>query len=115
MREYMAQRKLHDMALWRTEPVAEENSRERKHFSLRGVCMEAAKIAAVLAIVLLGTHYWTGNIRYRKTNMAVYLCAGGPTGRIDVGGWYEGLVELTQYLDFPGKFQREYPKCEIGW
>ena len=52
MREYMAQRKLHDMALWRTEPVAEENSRERKHFSLRGVCMEAAKIAAVLAIVL---------------------------------------------------------------
>ena len=42
MREYMAQRKLHDMALWRTEPVAEENSRERKHFSLRGVCMEAA-------------------------------------------------------------------------
>lgn len=26
MREYMAQRKLHDMALWRTEPVAEENS-----------------------------------------------------------------------------------------
>lgn len=60
MREYMAQRKLHDMALWRTEPVAEENSRERKHFSLRGVCMEAAKIAAVLAIVLLGTHYWTG-------------------------------------------------------
>lgn len=23
MREYMAQRKLHDMALWRTEPVAE--------------------------------------------------------------------------------------------
>ena len=22
MREYMAQRKLHDMALWRTEPVA---------------------------------------------------------------------------------------------
>ena len=53
MREYMAQRKLHDMALWRTEPVAEENSRERKHFSLRGICMEAAKIAAVLAIVLL--------------------------------------------------------------
>ena len=29
--------------------------------------------------------------------------------------WYESLVELTQYLDFPGKFQREYPKCEIGW
>lgn len=114
MREYMAQRKLHDMALWRTEPVAEENSRERKHFSLRGVCMEAAKIAAVLTIVLLGTLDRKTSGTGRQ-NMAVYLCAGGPTGGIDVGGWYEGLVELTQYLDFPGKFQREYPKCEIGW
>lgn len=116
MREYMAQRKLHDMALWRTEPVAEENSRERKHFSLRGVCMEAAKIAAVLAIVLLGTHYWTGKhqVPEDKTWQSIYVPAGQRAG-IDVGGWYEGLVELTQYLDFPGKFQREYPKCEIGW
>ena len=40
-----------------------------------------------------------------RQNMAVYLCAGGPTGGIDVGGWYEGLVELTQYLDFPGSFK----------
>lgn len=47
-----------------------------------------------------------------RQNMAVYLCAGGPTGRIDVGGWYEGLVELTQYLDFP-EVSKEYPKCEI--
>ena len=38
---------------------------------------------------------------------AVHLCAGGPTGGIDVGGWYESLVELTQYLDFPGKFQSQ--------
>ena len=78
MREYMAQRKLHDMALWRTEPVAEENSRERKHFSLRGVCMEAAKIAAVLAIVLLGTHYWTGKhqVPEDKTWQSIYVPAG---------------------------------------
>ena len=106
MREYMAQRKLHDMALWRTEPVAEENSRERKHFSLRGVCMEAAKIAAVLAIVLLGTHYWTGKhqVPEDKTWQSIYVPAGQRAG-IDVGGWYEGLVELTQYLDFPGSFK----------
>ena len=32
MREYMAQRKLHDMALRRTEPVAEENSWKKETF-----------------------------------------------------------------------------------
>ena len=64
MREYMAQRKLHDMALWRTEPVAEENSRERKHFSLRGICMEAAKYwRSSCWVHIIGQE----NIRYRKT------------------------------------------------
>ena len=76
MREYMAQRKLHDMALWRTEPVAEENSRER--FLVTRYVWEAAKIAAVLAIVLLGTHYWTGKhqVPEDKTWQSIYVPAG---------------------------------------
>ena len=106
MREYMAQRKLHDMALWRTEPVAEENSRERKHFSLRGVCMEAAKIAAGLAIVLLGTHYWTGKhqVPEDKTWQSIYVPAGQRAELMLADGtkvWLNSRSTLT----FPGSFK----------
>ena len=106
MREYMAQRKLHDMALWRTEPVAEENSRERKHFSLRGVCMEAAKIAAELAIVLLGTHYWTGKhqVPEDKTWQSIYVPAGQRAELMLADGtkvWLNSRSTLT----FPGSFK----------
>lgn len=106
MREYMAQRKLHDMALWRTEPVAEENSRERKHFSLRGVCMEAAKIAAALAIVLLGTHYWTGKhqVPEDKTWQSIYVPAGQRAELMLADGtkvWLNSRSTLT----FPGSFK----------
>lgn len=106
MREYMAQRKLHDMALWRTEPVAEENSRERKHFSLRGVCMEVAKIAAVLAIVLLGTHYWTGKhqVPEDKTWQSIYVPAGQRAELMLADGtkvWLNSRSTLT----FPGSFK----------
>lgn len=106
MREYMAQRKLHDMALWRTESVAEENSRERKHFSLRGVCMEAAKIAAVLAIVLLGTHYWTGKhqVPEDKTWQSIYVPAGQRAELMLADGtkvWLNSRSTLT----FPGSFK----------
>ena len=106
MREYMAQRKLHDMALWRTEPVAEENSRERKHFSLRGECMEAAKIAAVLAIVLLGTHYWTGKhqVPEDKTWQSIYVPAGQRAELMLADGtkvWLNSRSTLT----FPGSFK----------
>ena len=106
MREYMAQRRLHDMVLWRTEPVAEENSRERKHFSLRGVCMEAAKIAAVLAIVLLGTHYWTGKhqVPEDKTWQSIYVPAGQRAELMLADGtkvWLNSRSTLT----FPGSFK----------
>ena len=102
----MAQRKLHDMAWWRTEPVAEENSRERKHFSLRGVCMEAAKIAAVLAIVLLGTHYWTGKhqVPEDKTWQSIYVPAGQRAELMLADGtkvWLNSRSTLT----FPGSFK----------
>lgn len=110
MREYMAQRKLHDMALWRTEPVAEENSRERKHFSLRGVCMEAAKIAAVLAIVLLGTHYWTGKhqVPEDKTWQSIYVPAGQRAELMLADGtkvWLNSRSTLTFSGSFKGNIR----------
>ena len=106
MREYMAQRKLHDMALWRTEPVAEENSRERKHFSFRGVCIEACMIAAVFAFVLLFTLYWTGKhqVPEDKTWQSIYVPAGQRAELMLADGtkvWLNSRSTLT----FPGSFK----------
>ena len=58
MREYMAQRKLYDIALWRTLPAVVEKKKAGKRFSVHTLWVEMAKAAAVVAIVLLGTHYW---------------------------------------------------------
>lgn len=106
MREYMAQRKLYDVALWRTAPVAEEKRQEKKHFSLRGVWMEAAKIAAVFAIVLLGTHYWTGKhqVPEDKTWQSIYVPAGQRAELMLADGtkvWLNSRSTLT----FPGSFK----------
>lgn len=106
MREYMAQRKLHDVALWRTQPVAEGKRPETKRrFSLRTVCMEVAKVAAVLAIVLLGTHYWGGK-RQAQGNEAlqsIYVPAGQRAELMLADGtkvWLNSRSTLT----FPGSF-----------
>ena len=98
-----------------TEPVAEKISRERKHFSLRGICMEAAKIAAVLAIVLLGTHYWTGKhqVPEDKTWQSIYS-ARPANGRNLVGGsGAKVFVEFTRTFDFPGSFKGDIRNVKL--
>ena len=114
MREYMAQRKLHDVALWRTEPVAEEKRPEKKHFSLRGVCMEAAKIAAVLAIVLLGTHYWSGRHQAPENEalQSIYVPAGQRAELMLADGtkvWLNSRSTLT----FPGSFKGDIRNVKL--
>ena len=47
MREYMAQRKLYDIALWRTTPIMKKEMYSKKKFTLRTLWIEAAKIAAI--------------------------------------------------------------------
>lgn len=114
MREYMAQRKLYDAALWRTAPVAEEKRQEKKHFSLRGVWMEAAKIAAVFAIVLLGTHYWSGKhqVQENKTLQSIYVPAGQRAELMLADGtkvWLNSRTTLT----FPGDFKGDIRQVKL--
>ena len=71
-----------------------------------GVCMEAAKIAAVLAIVLLGTHYWTGKhqVPEDKTWQSIYVPAGQRAELMLADGtkvWLNSRSTLT----FPGSFK----------
>lgn len=68
--------------------------------------MEAAKIAAVLAIVLLGTHYWTGKhqVPEGKTWQSIYVPAGQRAELMLADGtkvWLNSRSTLT----FPGSFK----------
>lgn len=105
MREYMAQRKLHDIALWRTEPVAEEKQPEKKRFALHAVWREVMKIAAVVAIVLLGTHYWAVKHQMPEAGslQSIYVPAGQRAELMLADGtkvWLNSRSTLT----FPGNF-----------
>ena len=95
MREYMAQRKLYDIALWRTLPAVVEKKKAGKRFSVHTLWVEMAKAAVVVAIVLLGTHYWDNKHQTVESSRT--------TDGNNVGRWYEGVVEFSEYIDFPGK------------
>ena len=114
MREYMAQRRLHDMALWRTEPVAEENSPGKETFlvtrSMYGSCQDSSGIGDRLVGYTLLDRKTSGTGRQ---NMAVHLCAGGPTGGIDVGGWYEVWLNSRSTLTFPGSFKGDIRNVKL--
>lgn len=114
MREYMAQRKLHDIALWRAESVSEEKMPEKKHFPLRRVYMEVVKIAAVFAIVLLGTHYWVGKhlVPENEALQSIYVPAGQRAELMLADGtkvWLNSRSTLT----FPGSFKGDIRNVKL--
>lgn len=114
MREYMALRKLHDIALWRTEPVKEEKDETKKRFSLHTLWMEAAKVAAVVAVVLLGAHYWSGRQQAMEpeTLQSIYVPAGQRAELMLADGtkvWLNARSTLT----FPGNFKGDVRNVKL--
>lgn len=105
MREYMAQRKLHDIALWRTTPVAAKDKPQKRKITLRMLWVETAKVAAVFAVILLGTYYWSGKQQtgQEESLQSVHAPAGQRVELTLADGtkvWLNALSTLT----FPGTF-----------
>ena len=114
MREYMAQRKLYDIALWRTKPVIEENKQQKKRFTLRTLWIEAAKVAAIFAIILLGTHYWSEKHQVQKSEslQSIHVPAGQRAELMLADGtkvWLNSLSTLT----FPGNFDGDIRNVKL--
>lgn len=114
MREYMAQRKLHDLALWRTQPAAEEKKPEKKRFALHAALKEAVKVAAVVAIVLLGTHYWATRHYTQESGslQSIYVPAGQRAELMLADGtkvWLNSRSTLT----FPGNFNGDVRNVKL--
>ena len=115
MREYMAQRKLHDIALWRTEPTKAENKQLKKNFTLRTLWIETAKIAAIFAVILLGTHYWSEKQQAEQSEslQSIHVPAGQRAELILADGtkvWLNSLSTLT----FPGHFNGDIRNVKLN-
>lgn len=114
MREYMAQRKLHDIALWRSAPAMEEQKPAKKRFALRTLWIEAAKIAAIFAVILLGTHYWfeKQDIVQSGSLQSIHVPAGQRAELVLADGtkvWLNSLSTLT----FPGNFNGDIRNVKL--
>ena len=114
MREYMAQRKLYDIALWRTLPAVVEKKKAGKRFSVHTLWVERAKAAAVVAIVLLGTHYWDNKHQTVESSalQSIYAPAGQRTEIMLADGtkvWLNSRSTLT----FPEKFKDNNRKVKL--
>lgn len=114
MREYLAQRKLHDIALWRTAPAVEKKKPAKKRSALRTLWIEAAKIAAVFAIILLGTHYWFGRQGSVQSEslQSIHVPAGQRAELVLADGtkvWLNSLSTLT----FPGNFNGDIRNVKL--
>lgn len=116
MREYMALRKLHDIALWRTEPEAKvEEKVLRKRFSIHNLWIEVAKIAAVVAVVLMGAHYWSDKQPSVETEplQSIYVPAG-QRAEIMLSDGTKVWLNSRSTLTFPGNFSGDLRSVKLN-
>lgn len=105
MREYMAQRKLHDVALWRTEPVTEERQPARRRFTLRRIGAEVAKAAAVLAVGWIGLQLWPKDQQQpEQVAMQTIYVPAGQRVELSLADGTRVWLNARTTLSFPGKF-----------
>lgn len=114
MREYMAQRKLYDIALWRTTPIMKKEKYSKRTFTLRTLWIEVAKIAAIFAVILLGTQYWFERNRAQENDslQSIHVPAGQRAELILADGtkvWLNSLSTLT----FPGSFNGDIRNVKL--
>lgn len=110
-REYMAQRKLYDIALWRTQRSDDEESAPARRWTIGMVLKETLKIAAVIAIVFSATYFWMDSERQHEEEslQSVYAPSGQRTEiRLPDGTkvWLNSCSRLTYSDKFVGNYRR---------
>lgn len=114
MCEYMALHKLHDIALWRTEPSVQKVKVVRKKLSVRSLCIEIAKVAAVVVIVLMGAQYWFGKQQPAdvSTLQSIYVPAGQRT-EITLADGTKVWLNSRSTLTLPSCFSSDIRKVRL--
>lgn len=78
-REYMAQRKLYDIALWRTDAATgEDELPSARRWTVKMVLKETLKIAAVSAVAFIAAYFWMNKQTTSPSEslQAIYAPAG---------------------------------------
>lgn len=78
-REYMAQRKLYDIALWRTDAATDEDElSSARRWTVKMVLKETLKIAAVAAVAFTAAYFWMNRQTTSPSEslQAIYAPAG---------------------------------------
>lgn len=104
MREYLAQRKLYDIALWQSKTMEEKPQNKRKIFTLRSAVYSMTKIAAMIAIVFLIAHYWKNKDTEKISYQSIYVPAG-QRAELTLADGTKVWLNSRSSLKFPTNFQ----------
>lgn len=106
-REYMAQRKLYDIALWRTD-VETIQPMSKKHFTLRRMSWEVSKVAAIFILAFLGIRYWDlKSAEEEKTSLQSIYVPAGQRAELTLADGTKVWLNSRSTLTFPGEFKGE--------
>lgn len=107
--EYMRQRRLYEASLWQSESGQEpEQSGRRKHLTLWTLVREVGRMAAMLALCVMGTYYWN-HLRHADETPAfqtIYVPAGQRSELLLADGtkvWLNSRSTLKFPAAFSGK------------
>ena len=106
MREYMALRKLYDMALWHAEPEAKKQPVRNRTLLWRRTSKEIAKVAAMFAIVFCGTYFGLKKHQPQENTQfqSIFVPAGQRAELMLADGTKVWLNSRTTLI-FPSNFQ----------
>lgn len=111
LQAYRAQRKLYDIALWRTDISLDEPA-PAKRFSWKKPVVEMLKIAAIFALVFVGSYYVWHKPEKPDALQSVYVPAGQRAELVLADGtkvWLNSRSRLT----FPGSFGEDTRKVKL--
>ena len=103
-REYLAQRKLYDIALWRTDAETIRPG-QKKHFTWRRVSWEVGKVAAIFILAFLGIRYWDlKSAEEEKTSLQSIYVPAGQRAELMLADGTKVWLNSRSTLTFPGEF-----------
>ncbi len=103
-REYMAQRKLYDIALWRTDAETMQPM-SKKHFTWRRMSWEVGKVAAIFILAFLGIRYWDlKSAEEEKTSLQSIYVPAGQRAELMLADGTKVWLNSRSTLTFPGEF-----------
>lgn len=111
MREYLSLRKLHDITIWRMGPSFREKPRRR--ISLRTIYIEVAKIAAVIALVLMATHWFDKSEAVVAEPLQSIYVPAGQRAELMLADGTKVWLNARSTLTFPGKFNGDIRNVKL--